>query len=306
MSYQKKNSYSSKKRTQKRNSYKKYDTSKSNNDVKSKKIVSSNNNGETSKKKVRVVRKNTKFNNTKNVVKRAKEFNKCLITSNVNRECFDTLWFTMKVDLTKFRKRLTKESALKLTKFIQKNAGLFITNMDNELHVKRLFDVKEVQKYIIKHWKYKKYSNYDKHNKLWFNMIDKDVYMNLNITEFFKDHIKFKTIKSGKSITRSMVIKTSMFDKSDEYYFKVVKTHLINHYIRIVDAIYIKSEQLSYDKIYVLFWNDKDLINLYQRPNITPFMDGLYSEFYGNFKVKCITTESNIRYHKKNKKSKED
>lgn len=322
MGYQKHTSYSSSKRNQKKNNYKPYNQSK-----KSDKKNENKTNGTSIKKKTNVSKnksdstkrgsfrkttvKNCKANSKtckpveKKIFKNPIEPNKLVIqVSTTNSvESTSTLWISFKVNLTKYRKRLDEESALKITKFIQKNAGLFITNMDNEIHVDKLFSVDEVKRYIIKNWTYKRYKfNEDykskKHlNRIYYSIAGKNTlnepvyYINFNITEFFKDHLEYKTENNSKDITRSMIIKTSMFTDFDNVHFR-------SEWISTTDLEKHKtvSDKLNSNDLYILFWNDKDLIDLYKTDPYY-FIVKLYT--CGSFKVKRITPESNMRYHKK-------
>lgn len=324
MGYQKHTSYSSSKRNQKKNNYKPYNQSKKsdkkieNNGHNKKKSNVSKNKSDSTKRGAfsKTTVKNHKTNiktckpTEKKIFKKSIEPNKLIIqVSTTNSvETTSVLWITFKVDLTKYRKRLDEESALKITKFVQKNAGLFITNMDNEIHVDKLFSVEEVKRYIIKNWTYKRYKFDNKcksknHlNRIHYSVVNKNsnkpiYYINFNITEFFKEHLEYKIQNNCKDITRSMIIKTSMFTDADNVHFRsewISTGDLEEH--KIV------SDKLNSNDLYILFWNDKNLIDLYKNDPYR-FIIELYT--CGSFKVKRITPESNIRYHKKMTKKEE-
>lgn len=324
MGYQKRTSYSSSKRTQKKNNYKPYNQSR-----KSDKKNENKSNGTNIKKKSNSFKnksdstKRGSFSKTtiknhktckpaeKKIFKKPTEPNKLVIQVSTTDavELTPALWIAFKVNLTKYRKRLDEESALKITKFIQKNAGLFITNMDNEIHVEKLFSIDEVKQYIIKNWTYKhyKFDENDKSknrlNRIHYSVVSKSsskepvYYINFNITEFFKDHLEYKMQNNCEDITRSMIIKTSMFADSDNAHFR-------SEWVSSIDLEEHKtiSSNLNSDDLYILFWNDKDLIDLYKTSPYS-FIAKLCN--CGSFKVKRITPESNIRYHKKMTKKEE-
>lgn len=326
MGYQKHTSYSSSKRNQKKNNYKPYNQSK-----KSDKKNENNTNGYNKKKSnvsknksdstkrgsfSKTAVKNRKANNKtckpveKKIFKKPIEPNKLVIQVSTTDAVESTaaLWISFKVNLTKYRKRLDEESALKITKFIQKNAGLFITNMDNEIHVDKLFSIDKVKRYIIKNWTYKRYKyredckSTNNSNRIYYSVAGENLskpvyYINFNITEFFKDHLEYKTVNNSKEITRSMIIKTSMFTDVDNVHFR-------SEWISTGDLEEHKtvSDKLNSNDLYILFWNDKDLIDLYKTD---PYWFTVKLYTCGSFKVKRITPESNIRYHKKMTKKEE-
>lgn len=156
----------------------------------------------------------------------------------------ETLWISTEIKMSRFLKRVSENDALAIAKLIVKNPGLFITNLSKDIKVEQIFNIQLVKDYIKKHWTYRKYK---KGNKLIRIVKLSNGYyrLNLNITELFRLHQFYKL--SRNEIARSMVLKVSSFDEGT---FTLSKT------------VFGYGATLSPSNNYILFWNDKKLIDL--------------------------------------------
>lgn len=281
MSYQKQGkSYSSKSRNRKREELKPYNRTKDK--VPNKKLTAK----KVKKQINRAIKKDLEAKN-----KPRKVDNETIIKSQSS----EILWFSFTVRVSKFRKRIEMDSANKIAKFIIKNAGLFLTNLNEILAVDKIFNQEEVAKYIHSKWKMRSIGKKSNNKVVIDRRKDGSYKINFNITELFKEHQMFKLNKL--SISRTMMLKTSMFEygtlddialsisPKTPYKWKSIPTTAVRY--------------ISPYSIYVLFWDDKKLIEQYVNSNspehfidknlaISYIMAAINDNEYGKFKVKKI------------------
>lgn len=159
--------------------------------------------------------------------------------------------------------------------------------MNGDIKINKLFNVDKVFKYITKHWSYKKYS-IDNNNKIKIikNSTTKIYTIKFKVIEYFIIHQFFKL--SNESISRAMIIKTLMFEDT---------------YILFVSKIY-DFKYLDYKKLYVLFWDDKHIIDEFQKWNFTiiqclingQIFDENHQGIFGKMKIKEIKNNKNKGY----------
>lgn len=227
-----------------------------------------------SKKSIKTKKKNTTRKLNKPVVKKVEA--KTIINTTVD----ETLWISTPIKMTRFLKKVSENDALTIAKLVVKNPGLFITNLNKDIKVEQIFNIQLVKDYIRKHWSYHKYK---KNNKLIriVKLTNGYYRLNLNITELFRLHQVYKL--SRNEMTRSMVLKVSSLNDAT---FTLTKT------------VFGYGVALNPSNNYILFWNDKKLIDLVSNSNdpakyIEKDMDYVVLSSaiekdidYGKFKVK--------------------
>lgn len=245
------NSYSSKSRIEKKESFKPYNRAKPD-----------------SKKSIETKKKSTTRKLNKPVVKKVEA--KTIINTTVD----ETLWISTPIKMTRFLKKMSENDALTIAKLVVKNPGLFITNLNKDIKVEQIFNIQLVKDYIRKHWTYHKYK---KNNKLIriVKLTNGYYRLNLNITELFRLHLLYKL--NHNEIARSMILKVSSFDK--QVPFTLSKT------------VFGYGTTLIPSNNYILFWNDKKLIDLVTDSNNPGDYFNLSIAIekdvdYGKFKVK--------------------
>lgn len=194
---------------------------------------------------------------------------KTIISTSVD----ETLWISTAIKMTRFLKRVSENDALTIAKLIVKNPGLFITNLNNDIKVEQIFNVQLVKNYIKKHWSYHKYKKGNKFIQI-VKLTNGYYRLNLNISELFRLHQFYKL--TSNEITRSMILKVSSFDEAT---FTLSKT------------LFGYGPTLSPLNNYILFWNDKKLIDLVTDSNNPANYITLSAAIekdidYGKFKVK--------------------
>ena len=258
MSYQTKrknkstNSYSSKSRIEKKESFKSYNKTK-----------------QDSKNSPQAKIKYVKYKPNKPNKPEKKVEAKTIISTTVD----ETLWISTEIRMSRFLKRMTEHDALTIAKFVVKNPGLFITNLNNDIKVEQIFNVESVKNYIKKHWSYRKYKKGNKFIRI-VKFANGYYRLNLNITELFRLHQFYKL--SYCEIARSMILKVLSFDKGT---FTLSKT------------VFGSSAVLDPSNNYILFWNDKKLIDLVNDSDNPGDYIALSAAIekdidYGKFKVK--------------------
>lgn len=277
MSYQKQGkSYSSKSRNRKREELKPYNKNKD-------KVPNKKSTAKKVKKQIQIAMK--KDLEVKN--KPRKIDNPTIIKSHSS----EILWFSFTVNLSRFRKRIKMDSANKIAKFIIKNAGLVLTNLNEILKVDKIFNHKEVANYIHSKWKMRSIREKSNNKVVIDKRKDGSYRINFNITELFREHQLFKLDKD--SISRTMILKTSMFEYGtlDDIALST-SPKLPNKWKSIPNTV---TRYISPYGIYVLFWDDKKLIEKFIESDspesisyILDVISVLNNEEYGRFKVKQI------------------
>lgn len=196
-----------------------------------------------SKTSIETKKKYIKRKLNKPVVKKIEA--KTIITTTVD----ETLWISRPIKMTRFLKKVSENDALIIAKLIVKNPGLFITNLNEDIKVEQIFNIQLVKDYIRKHWSYRKYKKDNKFIRI-VKLTNGDYRLNLNITELFRLHQFHKL--SHNEIARSMVLKVSSFNEAA---FTLSKT--LFGYGPILNPL----------NNYILFWNDKKLIDLVTNSN---------------------------------------